>query len=391
VASAEPGHWTTYTYDNRGRLLTAVAPDTATVRQAYRGREAQTFDAKGTESVVVERMDGRIGVRKEDDPESSLWLQTRFDYGPFGVARKVTAADNTVQTIEHDRLGRVTRHTDPSTGTTTARYNAFGEPIEQVNGAGERTVTQYDLLGRATRVNSPDGSTTNTWDTAPLGKGRLQRSVSPDGVQLSYTYNDKGQTTSEKWVMENVTYQVNLDYDGLGRLGSVTYPDIPGPEPRFKVNYGYKPNGYLAQVTDAATSALYWRVDERDEAGLLTKQTYGNLTSESRTYDAIGLLDTITTFAPGGQQTGFVVHGYDFNRNLFLVEEDMVFGAVRHDFLYDSLNRLTGWQFRTYDGASHTSTRPTRSARPRRPPVMGAVGRTDTHQSPPATSRPARV
>ena len=139
--------------------------------------ETQTFDAIGTESVVVERMDGRIGVRKEHDPESSPVLQTRFDYGPFGVARKVTAADNTVQTIEYDRLGRPTTHTDPSTGTSTTRYNAFGEPIEQLNGAGQKTVTQYDLLGRATRVSSPDGVTTNTWDTAPLGKGRLQRSV----------------------------------------------------------------------------------------------------------------------------------------------------------------------------------------------------------------------
>ena len=156
-------------------------------------------------------------------------------------------------------------------------------------------MTQYDLLGRATRVSSPDGVTTNTWDTAPLGKGRLQRSVSPDGVALSYTYNDKGQTTSEKWVIENITYQVNADFDGIGRLGSITYPDIPGPESRFKVNYTYKPNGYLQQVTDASTSALYWRVDDRNEAGQLTKQTFGNLAYEDRTYEAaVGLLETIT-------------------------------------------------------------------------------------------------
>ncbi len=351
VASAQPSSWTTYTYDNRGRLLTAVAPDSATVRQAYRGRETQTFDAIGTESVVVERMDGRIGVRKEDDPESALPLQTRFEYGPFGVARKVTAADNTVQTIEYDRLGRPTTHTDPSTGTSTTRYNAFGEPIEQLNGASEKTVTQYDLLGRATRVSSPDGVTTNTWDTAPLGKGRLQRSVSPDGVALSYTYNDKGQTTSEKWDIENITYQVNADFDGIGRLGSITYPDIPGPESRFKVNYTYKPNGYLQQVTDASTSALYWRVDGRNEAGQLTKQTFGNLAYEDLTYKAaVGLLETITTRASGGQQLGYLNYGYDLNRNVALVEENLVAGALRHEFRYDTLNRLTTWEFETFNG-----------------------------------------
>ncbi len=100
-----PSLWTTYTYDNRGRLLTAVAPDGATVGHVYVGLETRTTDAKGTQSVIAERADRRIGVRREDDPESTAWLQTRFEYGPFGVARKVTAADSTVQTIEYDRLG----------------------------------------------------------------------------------------------------------------------------------------------------------------------------------------------------------------------------------------------------------------------------------------------
>ncbi len=351
LTTATPSFWTAYTYDNRGRLLTSVDPDTTTVRQTYRGLETHTFDAIGTESVVVERVDGRIGVRKEDDPELTLLLQTRFEYGPFGAARKVTAADNTFQTIEYDTLGRATKHTDPSTGTSTALYNAFGEQIEQINGAGEKTVTQYDLLGRATRVTSPDGVTTNTWDTAPLGKGKLQRSVSPDGVALSYTYNDEGQTTSEKWVMENVTYQVNIDFDVIGRLGSITYPKMPGPEPRFKVNYGYKPNGYLSQVTDASSSALYWRVDGRNEAGQLTKQTYGNLTHEDRTYQAsFGLLDTITRYAPTGQQIRNVTYGYDSNRNVALVQEDYVSGAILLELGYDTLNRLTTWGFWQFDG-----------------------------------------
>jgi RHS repeat-associated protein len=350
-----PSFWTKYTYDNRNRILSIIAPDNATVSNQYTGLETHMSDAMGTESVTVERVDGRIAASQEDDPESTAWLQTSFDYGPFGAVRKVTAVDGTLQTFDYDRLGRPKRHVDPSTGTSSVDYNAFGEPIEQVNGANERTVISYDILGRVTVVTSPDGSMTNDWDAAALGKGKLQRSTSPNGVVASYTYNDKGQTASQKWVIETVPYQVNLAYDSIGRLDTITYPDIPGPEGRLKAKYNYTLTGYLETVTDATSGTPYWRVNDRNAAGQLTKETYGQRAFDSLSYEAsTGALQSIDRYAPDGQWLRNLTYTYDPSRNVTSrSDENEVGGAISKQLYgYDSLHRLTGWTLQTSDGTS---------------------------------------
>ena len=161
-------------YDNRGRVTSVTAPDGAQVRHEYINRETHTYDAKGVHSYTIDTVDGQVRAPAiEDDPNSTNWLRTYFEYGPFGETTKIVAPDKTAQTMHYDPLGRRDRLEDPSSGTTITTYNAFGEVASVTDAENRVTTFEYDALGRVKKKTSPDGVATNTWDTAAHGIGKL--------------------------------------------------------------------------------------------------------------------------------------------------------------------------------------------------------------------------
>lgn len=339
----QPVHSTTYAYDRRGRLVSQREPDGATVRHQYQGLEQHTYDAKGIHSYQVETVDGDIAARFEDDPRSTEWLQTRFEYGPFGELTTTAAPDGTSQMIAYDRLGRRTRHTDPSTGVTVATFNAFGEMVTETDGSGRVTRLDYDRLGRPVRLTSPDGVATNTWDTAANGIGKLAAARSADGIVTSHDYDALGRDAATAWNIEGARYEVGRGYDSVGRLSSLTYPQIPGAADRLRVSYGYNPAGYLTQARDAATGTVYWQADARNAAGQLERERFGNGVVSTREYQpSTGLLRNIVTTGPGAAGTlGSLSYGYDLNRNV----TGRTDAVHKRSELYhhDTLNRLDRW------------------------------------------------
>ncbi len=153
--SGETVQFTTSTYDNRDRPLTQTAPDNATIRHSYTGLETHTIDAKGTESYTVQNADGDVESSFEHDPNSSNWLQTSFEYGPFGETTKVTAPDGTVQSMQYDLLGRRTQLVDPSSGTTKTGYNAFGRSPARPTGPGRLPAIRWTCWGGSPSPSRP--------------------------------------------------------------------------------------------------------------------------------------------------------------------------------------------------------------------------------------------
>jgi RHS repeat-associated protein len=358
--SGETRQYTTFAYDNRGRQLSSTAPDGVVVRHEYIGRETHTFDGKDTESYVVSTVDGDIESSFEDDPNATAWLHTRFEYGGFGETTKITGPDGTVKSFRYDRLGRRDRLIDPSTGTSTTTYNAFGEVISETDGSGRTATYTTDLLGRITTTTSPDGTATNTWDTAPKGIGKLATATSADGVTMRHTYDSLGRPATTIHTIGGTPYGYAYGYDSVGRLGSVTYPAIPGAPAnagRLTANYQYNAHGYLLQIKDgAAGGPVYWTAEGRNAAGQLTRERYGNGVVTERDYMlATGLPLGILATGPGDVGRLFdIVVSHDANRNVSS-RSDRVAGRME-TYGYDTLNRLTSWLLQVASPLSMTTT-----------------------------------
>lgn len=343
----EEAQYTRFKYDQLDRIKSVTAPDEASVRYEYRGRETHTYDAKGVHSYTTNTVDGEVQFSYEDDPHSTDWLRTGpFEYGPFGEPTKMVAPDNTEQTIHYDLLGRRERLEDPSSGTTTTTYNAFGD-ITSITDAENHVTTfdEYDELGRVKKKTSPDGIATNIWDTAAHGLGRLAQARSADGVTIDYTYDDLGKNETTTWTIEGTGYEFQYGYDNIGRLACLSYPEVPGAADRLTVGYSYNPAGYLAQVTDGCATGgqPYWAAEAINGAGQLERERYGNGVVTTRTYRPdTGLLDRIQTTGPGTVgQLGDIAYDYDANRN---VETRNDQANQRSEFYhYDVLNRLDEW------------------------------------------------
>jgi RHS repeat-associated protein len=345
-------HYTTYAYDNRDRVTSVTQPDGAVTRHEYVGLEIHTFDPLNTESYTVLNADGDIESRYQDDPDSPAWLRTRFEYGPFGLSTRMIAADGSAQTMRYDTLGRVDQHVDPSRGTTETSYNAFGEPVRQTNGAGEETTLRYDDLGRIKETRSPDGTATNTWDTAENGIGYLASARSADGVVTRYTYDDFGHPQTAAWTIDGEVYQLDYGYDKFGRPASLTYPQIPDVEDRLRVEYTYNTHGYLQEIRNPAETAPYWQVTSRNAEGALTEEHLGNGVVSTYGYESTtGRLTGAATTGPAGQLQK-LSFDYSLNGNL-ISKADEAIGRVE-EFGYNRLNRLLSWTVASDGGPAET-------------------------------------
>ena len=161
------------------------------------------------------------------------------------------------------------------------------------------TEYRYDDLGRITRILSPDGVAEYNWDTAPKGIGKPVNSRSTDGVGISYRYDSIGRPATTTWNIESAAYEFVYGYDGIGRLGSVTYPAVPVPgqsASRFKLIRTYRANGDLETIKDAAVpnGSPIWAAEEKNAASQLTQERYANGVSTGYSYEPdTGLLSTV--------------------------------------------------------------------------------------------------
>jgi RHS repeat-associated protein len=345
-------HKTTFSYDNRGRLTTQKAPDDVATVNSYAGSTTTTRDGVGATTKTIANGDGDVATRIEPGPGSEGELETTYSYGPFGELTKVVAPDGSTQTMRYDAIGQRTWHSDPSAGVTETSHNGFGEVVSETNGADETARFEHDKIGRVTKVTSPDGGETRTWDTADNGVGLPASATSADGVTTRYAYDEFGRTESETWTIDGTPYRIDHGYDEIGRQSRITYPKIPDVADRLEVVYGYNDHGYVSSVTNAADDTLYWQGLDRNADGLLTRERLANGVANDTSYDArTGMLSAIAAYGKGGDLVKMSVD-YDPNRNVTM-RKNLATGRTEN-YAYDQLNRLVNWQV-SADGQS-TST-----------------------------------
>ena len=207
-------------------------------------------------------------------------------------------------TYQYDVLGRATRVNNPNgLGFTAYTYNDQANYVDITNENGWHTRQVYDGLGRLAITEKFLGSTSynetyrynwqnkKTMYKDPLGNtytytydllGRLSNTTKPDQTEVRRFYNDTG-----SWVRiadENGNYQCSV-LDRMNRLISIVENASSNCQAGIVSNYYYDEIGDLTQVINANQKSTTYAIDN---LGRLTKVYFADATAQSYTYDNIG-------------------------------------------------------------------------------------------------------
>jgi RHS repeat-associated protein len=336
-------------YDNAGRPLEVLAPDGRFAQVAYSGLKSTITDPKGNQSYSIEddlrRITKHVSIMPASDVGGAREIATTYVWGAFSQLEKIVDANGHAVQASYDTVGRVSSTTDPDRGSKTLTFNAFGDLISVLDAVGTTTFTP-DALGRTTNVVSPDGTATYTWDTATNGIGQLATSTSADGVDKTLTYDSLSRVSSTTWKIDGESYALGQTYDPLGRLETISYPEV-SPWSRFKSKYNYAANGDPLSLTDVPSGTdaarLFWKADERDPMGRIKTEEFGN-GAQTTTYGIDQVRGVVTGITTTIGTSVLQSLGYDYDENLNVKTRTDAVAGVAEQFGYDALDRLHTWQ-----------------------------------------------
>ncbi len=199
-------------------------------------------------------------LRIDDQPQGEEALTSTYDYAAVGALLRFTDSAGEVTTHAYDMLGRRTSTDTPDGGLVTMTYDAQGKLTSRVTPnlrlAGQATTYDYEL-GRLVGIDHPDGTPDVTYTYGATGAdgngaGRVVR-VEDGSRILDLGYSRGGAVVRQDAQMklhnwdparaEHFTWTTRWDYDGLGRLLHMTYPDGE------RLTYDYDAGGLVRTVT----------------------------------------------------------------------------------------------------------------------------------------------
>ncbi len=337
--------WNENEYDAVGRVIRQTDPAGNYTTFAYSGLTTVTTDPLGRSSTKTIDMEGNL-VLSEDAMEGTV----EYEYDLDGHCITVTGPRTTIVT-EYDRMGRRTRLVDPDLGETTYRYNGFGELTGQTSN-GKVTSYIYDLLGRVEWEEMDDYTIIHYYDSQWKGSEDQATTFMGGTGRVQYTYDTHGRVITKTEYITNKTFVTRFTYNALNQVEQITYPN------GLKVRNTYS-NGYLYEVRNADTDSLYWRAGLIDARGRLGSFTYGNgLTTEMMYNNVTGRIDRINI-------EGVLDNIYVFDAVGNLVTHADGRRDIYETFSYDDLDRLvevsrggsTVVQQMTYDAAGNITSK----------------------------------
>ncbi|MFE9746184.1 polymorphic toxin-type HINT domain-containing protein [Saccharothrix saharensis] len=332
-------HTTEYRYDERGRTTAVVSPP---VRAEENGQPATVarpttttgYNAFG-EATEVRNPAG--GVLKLAYDKAGRTVRTESpSYQPPGASAPIVAA---VQ-AEYDRMGRVTKTTDPTGAVIRMFYDQRGRVVEKqdpnplapAEPGGSWRYT-YTHTGEVLSTTDPAlGETRRTYDQfgRPVTQTAIELRPTPAAHETKFGYDDAGNLTTVTSPKGEIT---RYGYDKLGQRTSVTDP--AGVVTRF----GYDSFGNQVYAKDAGGRAQYAKVDQAgNRVTEVDLDPTGRIIRTLRhTYDIAG--NRLTSVDGTGRTTRF---GYDALGQLTqLVEPVSDTESITTTYGYDTSGRRT--------------------------------------------------
>ncbi|MEI3163794.1 MAG: RHS repeat-associated core domain-containing protein [Lachnospirales bacterium] len=368
---------TTYTYDDRDRVLTTKVTDkedgTLLSDEAYSYvnnstglKTTHTLKGDSTApSIVTVTQQDVLGRTLTEKTGSAT---TTYTYDMLNnIVKKVGANTETYEYNSNGNVIKTTATTGSNTITTTATYDMIGNMLTSTDGNGNITSYSYTGLNWLSTVETQFDSTGNT--KTYCGYDKLGNKIS-EGVKVtsntnrtvSYEYDHRNRVV--KSAMGSLI--TNNEYDGVGNIIKVSY----GPNKQNAVTYTYDRRNLLTKYIDALGQAETYTYDDygnmiskKDRNGNTIKYNYdalGRLLNE----DTEGINNSFTYNMTGGVKTSVnsnVSQSYTYN-NLGLVTNETT-GNFSISRIYDTWGRNTQNVYKkgnttykiqkyTYDGLS---------------------------------------
>lgn len=245
--------WQTSHYDRyfRPSSSTFIAPDgqLSTRTFSYDGLStSQTFNGNTTTEIV--------GVLGKPISVEEFGKRTSYHYSAIGeLVQTIQGGDPDAKIeIEYDEFGFKTSQVEPATGDWEYKFNSFGELYWQKDAEGNITETQYDVLGRVSRVSMPEGQNSWSYYTRGGGKGKLEYEYSHDGLKRSYEYDSNGKLVNS--YLHDGAVEISRThylYDEYGRLlTSELNKNAQNQDMVMPLSFGFDDSGRVKTVSTRA-------------------------------------------------------------------------------------------------------------------------------------------
>jgi RHS repeat-associated protein len=392
ITSSEIGTETTsYSYWPTGLLKLVTLPDSSTIQYTYDGAHRLTTVTDGAGNYLSYTLDalGNHTADKSYDPSGTLHrnhtrvfntlsrlyqdinaagtaaVTTTLAYDSNGNPTAIDAPMSRNTGKQYDALNRLSQITDPNSGITQLGYDANDNLASVIDPRGFTTSYSHNGFNDVVQQVSPDtGTSTTTYDSG----GNVKTATDARGAAVTYTYDALNRVTQQAYTDDTTNFTYDSGSNGKGRLTGITDPNysmswaydthgrvtgkaITTAAGTVSVGYGYANADRTAIVMPSGATIAYTYTNHRitsitvngtiilsnatyEPFGGLNGWTWGNSTTESRTYDQDG---KITQLGIAGDT---LQYGFD-NASRITSVTDAYISPNNWSFGYDVLDRIT--------------------------------------------------
>ena len=329
-------HPTSFTFDIMSRLTGITYPDGSTVGFTYdsRGRRITATDQNNKTTTYT--YDTADRLTEVTDPALN---NTHYAYDTEDNLLSITDANNHVTQFAYNARGWVTQTTFPSTLTESYNYDLVGNLLSKTDRKNQTIQYVYDALYRLSSKTYPDTTAVEyAYDLA----GKVQQVSDPTGT-YGFSYDNMGRllgTSTQYAYLPGFNFQNAYTYDAGSNRTSLTTPD------GSVSTYGYDTLNRLNGLANSWAGSFGFSYDALSRRTQLTRP---NGIATNYSYDPVSHLLSVLHQAGANTLDG-ASYTYDPAGNRTAKTNDL--NAVTSNYSYDPLYELT----QVTQGASTTET-----------------------------------
>jgi RHS repeat-associated protein len=333
--SSSPSLWTAYEYDYLMRPIKIIAPTGKIQTLSYSGLTTTSNDDGKTTTATVDAIGNKT---QSTDPGGVI----NFTYYANGKLKESDYQGNKVQ-IDIDGWGNKIKMVDPSAGTYTYSYDAFGQLKTETTPNGTTSFV-YDDTGKTTE-KTISGTNTNSKTTYTYNAfNQPTSSTYIDNLESktttnTYEYDSLKRAFKTTETTPYATFIKSVAFDNLGRIDKETSTAMAYGKTSAKTVKNVYQNGFLWQILDNTNQQVLWQTNTVNERGQLLTALLGNGITITNNYDIYGYLN-YTKHDLGS--VNVMNHGTSFTtkRGNLSLRTNSLFGQ-NETFDYDAQDRLT--------------------------------------------------